>query len=77
MLDGELMYMIGIYDPKVDNSWPWHFHYERGVYLSDKKRRCGDSKAAKFKSKPEAEQFYSSWNGSKKFDMELIEVYVS
>lgn len=69
------VYKIGVFDPSVDMSWPWHFHYENGVYLSEKKRLCKEGKAARFDSPTEAREFFHAWSGNKKYKMELIECF--
>jgi hypothetical protein len=76
MMGERKMYMIGVFDPNVDNSWPWHFHYENGVFLSEKKRLCKDGKAAKFENQDEAREFFHSWSGNSKYKMELIECFL-
>ena len=53
--------IIGIYNPDLIDFWPWHYHYEHGEYLSEKYRKCGEEKAAKFKKKEEAENEIKIW----------------
>lgn len=64
---------IGLYDLAVDDSWPWHCHYEDGVYLSSKKRCCKRGKAAEFDTPEQAREFFHNWSGNRKWKMELIE----
>ena len=66
--------IIGIYDPDLIDFWPWHYHYEHGEYLSEKYRKCGEEKAAKFKKKEEAEKFFFQWKHHEKYKFELIEM---
>lgn len=67
-------FQIGIYDPKKYDSWPWHFYYEKGKYLSAKKRVCGWSKPAEFGTQEEARNFFHTWKHKAKYKMEIIEV---
>lgn len=67
-------YLIGVFDPEVDESWPWHCHYEHGIYLSAKSRLCKISKAAEFNSADEARMFFHKWKGKGRNKMEVIEV---
>jgi hypothetical protein len=67
-------YHIGIYDPAIDDSWPWHFHYESGRYLSAKHRICSISSAKSFPSKSEARTFYAAWKHYASHKFELIPV---
>lgn len=67
-------YHIGIYDPAIDDSWPWHFHYERGRYLSAKHRICSINSAKSFPSKSEARAFYAAWKHYASYKFELIPV---
>jgi len=71
-----LFYLIGVYDPTADDSWPWpwHCHYEDGRYLSAKHRVCGKGRAAEFASEDEARAFYFNWTHSLKYKFELIPV---
>ena len=69
-----LFYLIGVYDPTADDSWPWHCHYEDGRYLSAKHRVCGRGRAAEFASEDEARAFYFNWTHSLKYNFELIPV---
>lgn len=64
---------VGIYDPSQADSWPWHFHYEDGLYLSEKQHVCKMSKAAVFNSISEARKHFHTWSGNKKYKMEIIE----
>lgn len=66
-------YLIGIFDPKIDDCWPWHFQYEYGQYLSEKHRICKWERAAKFRTKEEAREFYSLWKHWKDYKFELID----
>tara|TARA_Y100001937_G_C7136776_1_gene340456 strand:+ start:3645 stop:4049 length:405 start_codon:yes stop_codon:yes gene_type:complete len=66
-------FLIGVYDPTLDDKWPWHCHYEDGQYLSDKKRLCGFGRAAEFSSAEDARQFFHTWKNKQHFKMELIE----
>ncbi len=67
-------FQIGIFDPMEDVSWPWHFEYERGVYLSLNYRKCGWNKSVEFETPDEARDFYHRWKHSGRYKMELIEV---
>lgn len=67
-------FLIGVYDPNIDDAWPWHCHYESGRYLSAKKRVCSRNSSAEFESPEEARLFYHSWKHSDKYKMEVIEV---
>ncbi|NQY63543.1 MAG: hypothetical protein HRT38_07365 [Alteromonadaceae bacterium] len=67
-------FQIGLFDPLFDDVWPWHFHYENGVYLSKKYRKCGWNSSAEFESPKDAREFYHNWKHREKFKMELIEV---
>ena len=67
-------FQIGVYDPNQYNSWPWHFHYENGKYLSTKKRVCGWSKPAEFDTQEEAREFFHAWKQKTKYKMEIIEI---
>ncbi|WP_105174281.1 hypothetical protein [Pseudoalteromonas sp. T1lg122] len=69
----KMVYRIGIFDPNTDLSWPWHFSHYDGIYLSNNKRPCKMSKAARFDSKEEARLFFHDWSGNSKYKMELIE----
>jgi len=55
------------------DGWPWHFHYEDGRYLSEKRRVCNVYRAATFNSPLEAREFYTTWKHHLKYRMELIE----
>jgi hypothetical protein len=70
----KLSYLIGVYDPNFDDSWPWHCHYEHGRYLSTKHRICGRERAAEFSTEQEARDFYYQWKPSRKYKFELISV---
>jgi hypothetical protein len=65
-------YLIGVYDPNLNGSWPWHFYYENGQYLSEKHRICGWYRAAKFETEKEAREFYFKWKRYNEFKFELI-----
>ncbi len=67
------VFTIGIYDPKVDDGWPWHYQYEHGDYLSPKHRKCGMERAAEFDTEDDARAFYFDWKHYKSFKFELIE----
>ncbi len=67
------LFRIGIFDPTVDIRWSWHCHYHDGIYLSENKRPCKHAKAAQFDSAEQARLFFHTWNGNKKYKMELIE----
>ncbi len=67
-------FQIGIYNPEMDNCWPWHFHYENGRYLSAKKRICSWNRPAEFETEKEAREFYHSWKQKDKYKMELIKI---
>ena len=68
------IFLIGVFDPTVDDNWPWHFHYEHGMYLSVKHRQCKIRKAAEFTSAAEARNFFHNWQGKRHLKMELIEI---
>lgn len=68
----KLSYLIGVYDPNFDESWPWHCHYEDGRYLSRKHRICGRERAAEFSTEEEARAFYFQWKHYQKLKFELI-----
>lgn len=70
----KLIYLIGVYDPNFDDSWPWHYQYEYGRYLSIKHRICGRERAAEFPSEEEARAFYYQWKHYQKYKFELIPV---
>ncbi|WP_020562997.1 hypothetical protein [Methylosarcina fibrata] len=70
----KLIYIIGVYDPAYDDSWPWHCQYEYGRYLSAKHRICGRERAAEFSTEKEARDFYYQWKHARKFKFELIPV---
>jgi hypothetical protein len=70
----KLFYLIGVYDPALDESWPWHCHYEHGRYLSMKRRVCGQERAAQFSTEHEARGFFFSWKHWRKHKFELIPV---
>ena len=70
----QLIYIIGVYDPGNDDSWPWHCQYEYGRYLSAKHRICGRERAAEFSTEEEARDFYYQWKQARKFKFELIPV---
>lgn len=66
-------YLIGLYDPDVDDSWPWDHRYDEGIYLSSKKRVCKLPKASALDTPEQAKEFFSGWAGSTKWKMKLIE----
>jgi|TARA_R100000687_G_scaffold82874_2_gene83653 hypothetical protein len=66
-------FLVGVYDPTLDDKWPWHCHYEDGQYLSNKKRLCGFGRAAEFSTAEEARQFFHTWENKRHLKMELIE----
>ena len=70
----KLSYLIGVYDPNFDDSWPWHCHYEHGRYLSTKHRICGRERSAEFSTEKEARDFYYQWKHCQKYKFELIPV---
>ncbi|OAH97225.1 hypothetical protein A1353_23325 [Methylomonas methanica] len=70
----KLSYLIGVYDPANDDTWPWHFQYEYGQYLSAKHRVCGRARAAEFATEKEARDFYFLWKHARAFKFELIPV---
>jgi hypothetical protein len=67
-------FLIGVFDPDIEDSWPWHFDYQNGVYLSLNYRQCKRHKAAEFDSAAGAREFFHAWGGKKNLKMELIEV---
>lgn len=66
-------FTIGIFNPAACDRWPWHFHYDDGLYLSEKQRPCGMSKAAVFDTADAARQAFHAWKGNHKWKMEIIE----
>lgn len=70
----KLRYVIGVYEPDNDDTWPWHCHYEDGEYLSAKHRVCGRERAAEFATEKEARDFYFLWKRARAFKFELIPV---
>lgn len=66
-------FAIGVYDPEHHDRWPWHCHYDDGVYLSVAKRLCKMSNAAEFDTIDDARQFYAEWKRKRQFKMEVIE----
>lgn len=68
------VFLIGVFDPDFDENWPWHSHYEDGIYLSENYRRCKRWKAAEFSTADEARAFFHGWKGKRHLKMELIEV---
>jgi len=70
----KLIYLIGVYDPNFDDTWPWHCQYEYGRYLSEKHRICGRARAAEFPTEKEARDFYSQWKNYQNYKFELIPV---
>lgn len=67
------LFNIGLFDPNIDDCWPWEYHCDEGQYLSEKKRLCGWSKAAVFDSIDEARTFFTEWKGSQKWKMHIVE----
>lgn len=67
-------FLIGVFDPDADDSWPWHFDYENGIYLSVNYRLCKRAKAAEFQTATAAREFFHLWKGKKNLKMDLIEV---
>jgi hypothetical protein len=70
----KLIYLIGVYDPALNESWPWHCDYEYGRYLSAKHRICGRERAAEFPTEKAARDFYAEWMHYRKYKFELIPV---
>lgn len=68
------VFLIGVFDPNIDENWPWHCHYENGIFLSENFRQCKRWKAAEFATANEAREFFHNWKGKRHFKMELIEV---
>lgn len=66
-------FTIGVYDPNQNDSWPWHFHYSEGIYLSQKWRLCKIQKAIEFDDVESAREHFHQWSGSSKYKMEIIE----
>lgn len=67
------VFSIGVFDPNKHDDWPWHYHYDDGVYLSANNRLCKLKKAAEFDDIEKARQFFHAWGGSNKYKMEIIE----
>lgn len=65
-------YQIGVYDPNIVDTWPWHCHYEKGTYLSNKYRICSVASAAEFNSASEAREHFHNWKNKKHYKMERI-----
>ncbi|MHC5780460.1 hypothetical protein [Aliivibrio fischeri] len=66
-------YMIGVFPSSYDE-FPWHCHYEDGLYLSKKHRVCmWKGKEAIFSTKEEAIDFFNLWKNPRNFNYELIE----
>jgi hypothetical protein len=63
-------YYVGIYDPRIDISWP--YFAEEGRFLSKNRRVCSISKAAEFESPREARLFFAGWKHNAHFKMELV-----
>lgn len=66
-------FMVGVYDGNQNDQWPWHCHYDEGVYLSTKKRRCTQRSAAEFDCIEDARAHYHSWKNRDKYKLEIIE----
>lgn len=65
-------FVIGVYDPSLDDAWPWHFHYEHGCYLSAKKRVCNCTRYAVFSSADLALDFWTGYANPKDLAFEII-----
>lgn len=63
---------IGVYDPAVDEIWPWSFHVPEGVFLSINHRLCKINKAAEFHTEKAAREFFHGWKKSNKYKFELV-----
>lgn len=70
-------FVIGVFDPRLDESWPWHFHYEDGCYLSPKKRQCNMQRQAVFSSEAKALEFWRAYRNPKKLSFEILEFRTS
>lgn len=67
-------FQIGVFDPKLDGCWPWHSHYEHGIYLSSNQRLCKWKKAARFDSPETAREFFHEWSGKGDLKIEIIPI---
>lgn len=65
-------FYIGIYNPIIDEVWPY-FNSWDGTYLSEKNRVCSIKKAIEFESPKKAREFFHSWKHKAKWRMELVE----
>lgn len=65
-------FVIGVYDPSLDDAWPWHFHYENGRYLSAKKRVCNWDRYAVFSSEDLALDFWTRYSNSNDLAFEIM-----
>jgi hypothetical protein len=66
-------FLIGVFDPKLNDKYPWHSRDEGGLYLSEKHRVCKWRKAAEFETPKEAREHFAIWKNCSKYRMELIE----
>jgi cysteinyl-tRNA synthetase len=66
-------FQIVIFDPKINDKYPWHSRDEDGLYLSAKHRVCKWRKAAEFETPKEARKHFAIWKNCSKYRMELIE----
>lgn len=65
-------FIAGVYDPNIDDSWPY-FHLDEGVYLSKNKRLCSWKSAVEFDRPQQAREFYSAWKHASRYRLEVRE----
>ncbi|MFT6836420.1 MAG: hypothetical protein ACJA0H_002470 [Francisellaceae bacterium] len=66
-------FFVGVFDPIHSNSWPWHHHYNDGLYLSAKRRLCKLSKSAEFSTPEAARSHFAACSNKSGYKFELIE----
>lgn len=65
-------FVVGVYDPNIDDSWPY-FHPDEGVYLSRNKRLCSQKSAIEFDIPDQAREFFGSWKHSYRYALHVLE----
>lgn len=65
-------FIVGVYDPKQFDHWPYS-HPQEGLFLSDAKRIRLYDKAAEFETIQAAREFYASWKRASRFRCHLHE----
>lgn len=65
-------FIVGVYDPNIDDSWPY-FHLDEGVYLSKNKRLCSWKSAVEFDRPEQAREFYSAWKNASRYRLSVVE----